>query len=119
MLMDSIRAMRFNVATKRADPMKTLLLAILLLASPTCAQDVWAQTKLTPKSAAAHVDNCAPIGRTANGELVYSMKCDNLPPPPPPQQAEVKQAAPPPQAEPETERTGLFGMSFDRRPKDQ
>ena len=94
--------------------MKTLLLAILLLASPA-----WAQTKLTPKSTGARVvDNCAPIGRTANGELVYSMKCDNLPTPPPPQQAEVKQAPTPP-AEPETERTGLFGMSFDRRPKDQ
>jgi hypothetical protein len=119
MLMDSIRSMRFNVATKRADQMKTLLLAILLLASPAWTQSVWAQTKLTPKGSAAHVDNCAPIGRTANGELVYSMKCDNIPAPPPPQQAEVKQAAPPPPAEPETERTGLFGMSFDRRPKDQ
>ena len=113
MLMDSIRAMRFNVATKRAYQMKTLLLAILLLASPA-----WAQTKLTPKSTAAHADNCAPIGRTANGELVYSMKCDNIPAPPAPQQAEVKQA-PPPAPEPETERTGFFGMSFDRRPKDQ
>jgi hypothetical protein len=119
MLMDSICAMRFNVVTKRAYPMKTLLLAILLLASPALVQNVWAQTKLTPKSTGARVvDNCAPIGRTANGELVYSMKCDNIPAPPPPQQAEVKQAAPPP-PEPETERTGLFGMSFDRRPKDQ
>ena len=63
--------------------------ALLLLASPALVQNVWAQTKLTPKSTAAHVDNCAPIGRTANGELVYSMKCDNIPAPPPPQQAEV------------------------------
>jgi hypothetical protein len=98
--------------------MNKLLLVILLMATPALAQDAQAQTKLTPKSTAARVDNCAPIGRTANGELVYSMKCDNIPAPPPPQQSEVKQAAPPP-PEPETERTGFFGMSFDRRPKDQ
>lgn len=101
--------------------MKKLLLLILMVLAviqAAWAQNAQAQTKLTPKSAATRADNCAPIGRTANGELVYSMKCDNIPPPPPPQQAEVKQAAPPP-PEPETERTGLFGMSFDRRPKDQ
>jgi hypothetical protein len=97
--------------------MKKLLLVILLMALSAWAQNGQAQTKLTPKIGAARVDNCAPIGRTANGELVYSMKCDNIPAPPPPQQAEVKQA--PPAAEPETERSGLFGMSFDRRPKDQ
>jgi hypothetical protein len=86
-------------------PMKKLVFAILLIASPA-----WAQTKLTPKNATARVDNCAPIGRTADGQLVYSMKCDNLPaPPPPPPQAE---AAPPP--EPEVQRSGIFGMSFSR-----
>ena len=98
--------------------MKKQVAAILLMSSCIAASPSLAQTKLTPK-ASSRVDNCAPIGRTANGELVYSMKCDNIPAPPPPQQAEVKQAAPPPPAEPETERTGLFGMSFDRRPKDQ
>ena len=95
--------------------MKKLLLALLLMASPA-----WAQTKLTPKettkeatkSAAARADNCAPIGRTANGELVYSMKCDNLPAPPtPPPVAEAP--APPP--EPEVQRSGIFGWSYDRR----
>jgi hypothetical protein len=111
MLVDSIRTMRFNARSERGDLMKKLLLAIVLMTSPA-----WAQTKLTPKAGAARVDNCTPIGRTANGELVYSMKCDNIPPPPPPQQAEVKPAPPP--AEPETERTGFFGMSFDRRPKE-
>ena len=98
--------------------MKKLLLALLLMASPA-----WAQTKLTPKettkeatkSAAARADNCAPIGRTANGELVYSMKCENLPAPPP--QAELKQAAPPP--EPEVRRSGLFGMSYEVKRPDQ
>jgi hypothetical protein len=85
--------------------MKKLIFAILLISSPA-----WAQTKLTPKNVTARVDNCAPIGRTAEGQLVYSMKCDNLPaPPPPPPQAEV---APPP--EPEVQRSGLFGMSFSR-----
>jgi len=93
--------------------MKKLLLIFLLVSSPA-----WAQTQLVPtpkssKSTAARVDPCTPIGKTAKGELVYSLKCDNLPaPPPPPPQAEVKE---PPPAEPETQRTGLFGLSFDRR----
>jgi hypothetical protein len=72
------------------------------------ASPAWAQTKLAPKSATARVDNCAPIGRTADGQLIYSMKCENLPaPPPPPPQAEVE---PPP--EPAVQRSGIFGMSF-------
>jgi hypothetical protein len=94
--------------------MKKILLAIFLMASPA-----WAQTQLTPKVApkgttARVVDSCAPIGRTAKGELVYSMKCDNLPAPPPPPQAE---AAPPPATppEPEVQRSGIFGWSYDRR----
>jgi hypothetical protein len=102
--------------------MKKSLLALLLIASPA-----WAQTQLTPKTttatattatattkgATARVDTCAPIGRTAKGELVYSMKCDNLPvPPPPPPQAEVREA---PLPEPEAQRSGLFGWSYDRR----
>jgi hypothetical protein len=98
---------RFNkdrtANVSREKPMKKLVFAILLISSPA-----WAQTKLVPKSATARVDNCAPIGRTADRQLVYSMKCDNLPaPPPPPPQAEV---APPP--EPEVQRSGLFGMSL-------
>ena len=56
--------------------MKKFLLALLLTASPA-----WAQTNLAPKGATARIDNCVPIGRTAKGELVYSMKCDNLPAP--------------------------------------
>lgn len=88
--------------------MKRLCLVFLLVASP-----VGAQTKLMPKGAAARiVDNCAPIGRTAKGELVYSLKCDNLPAPPPPPQAEVKEA---PAPEPEVQRSGIFGWSYDRR----
>lgn len=88
--------------------MKKLVFAFLLIASPA-----WSQTKLTPKSVTARVDNCAPIGRTADGQLVYSMKCENLPAPPPPQ----AEAAPPP--EPEVRRTGIFGLSFERKRPDE
>jgi hypothetical protein len=88
--------------------MKKLLLALLLTASPA-----WAQTKLTPsKAVTARADNCAPIGRTADGKLVYSMKCENLPVPPPPQAEAVREAPPP---EPEVQRNGIFGWSYDRR----
>jgi hypothetical protein len=95
--------------------MKKWLLLVALIASPA-----WGQTQLTPKikSAPAHADSCAPIGKTAKGELVYSMKCGNLPvPPAPPPQAEIREAAPPP--EPEVRRTGLFGWSYNRRKPDE
>jgi hypothetical protein len=91
--------------------MKKWLILGALMASPA-----WAQTQLTPKikSAPAHADSCAPIGKTAKGELVYSMKCENLPAPlAPPPQAEVREAVPP--LEPEVRKTGLFGWSYDRR----
>ncbi|MBW7969969.1 hypothetical protein [Bradyrhizobium sp. BR 10289] len=95
--------------------MSKYLLVLLLIASPAAAQ-----VKLTPKSTAAHPDPCAPIGRTADGKLVYSMKCETLPPPPaPPPQAELKEAppsaAPAAEAEPEVRRSGIFGWSYDRR----
>jgi hypothetical protein len=93
--------------------MNRLLLLLLLIASP-----VWAQTQAAPKGKAARDDTCAPIGKTARGELVYSMKCDNLPSTlPPPPQAEAREVAPP--AEPEARRGGLFGWSFDRRKPDE
>jgi hypothetical protein len=88
--------------------MKKFLLVILLVTSPA-----WAQTKLVPKGATARADPCAPIGRTADGKLVYSMKCENLPAPPaPPPQAE---AAPSPPPEPEVQRSGIFGWSYERK----
>jgi hypothetical protein len=89
--------------------MSKYLLVLLLIASPAAAQ-----VKLTPKTSAAHPDSCAPIGRTADGKLVYSMKCETLPAPPP--QAELKEA-PQPAAEPEPEvrRSGILGWSYDRR----
>jgi len=107
----------------RAKLMKKLILAIVLAASqvlslPAVSLSALAQTRLTPKAATARTDNCAPIGRTANGELVYSMKCENLPAlAAPPPQAELKQAAPPP--EPEVQRSGLFGMSYEVKRPDQ
>lgn len=89
--------------------MSRYLLVLLLFASPAVAQ-----VKLTPKTSAAHPDPCVPIGRTADGKLVYSMKCENLPVPPP--QAELREA-PQPAAEPAlgARRSGVFGWSYDRR----
>ena len=83
--------------------MKKLVFAILLIASPA-----WAQVKLVPKNVATRADPCAPIGQTADHQLVYSLKCNNLPAPAAPAQAEV---APPPSPEPEVQRSGIFGMS--------
>ena len=92
--------------------MKNPVFIILLLASPA-----WAQTKLTPQ-AAARVDNCAPIGRTADGKLVYSLKCENLPvPPSPPSEAELREQAP--ATEPEVKRSGIFGWSYETKRPDQ
>jgi hypothetical protein len=100
------------------------MIAVVLLASQVFCLPAEAQTGLTPKGTnkgtAGRADNCAPIGRTAKGELVYSMRCDNAPalqassqqesPP----QAEAKEAAPP---EPEVQRSGLFGLSYEvKRP---
>ena len=85
--------------------MKKILLCAMLVVAATPA---WSQTK--PKGGP-----CAPIGQTANRELVYPMSCNNLPAPPPlPPQAEVQQTPAPAAApEPEVRRGGLFGMSFD------
>ena len=94
--------------------MKTLIFAVLLMASPAWAQQTVAP-KMAPKNTTARADNCAPIGRTANGTLVYSMKCENMPAPPPPPQA----AAPEPEPEPEVRRTGIFGLSYERKRPDQ
>ena len=93
--------------------MKKLVFAILLVSSPA-----WAQANLSQKSTAARADNCAPIGRTADGKLVYSMKCENLPAPSPPPQAETRAVVPAPAApapEPEVQRSGIFGWSYERK----
>ncbi|MDB5617431.1 hypothetical protein [Tardiphaga sp.] len=59
-----------------------ILIVVVLLVSPALAQN---------KPAPVRADPCAPIGRTADGKLVYSMKCDNLPAPPPPPPAPVEE----------------------------
>jgi hypothetical protein len=90
---------------------KLVLLCMMLVATPA-----WSQTKPAPKAgAAARVDPCAPIGQTANRELVYSMNCTNLPAPPPLPPQAVVQPAPAPPPEPEVQRSGIFGWSYDRR----
>jgi hypothetical protein len=99
--------------------MKKLALAIFLISSPALTPvltPALAQTKLLPKSAVARADPCAPIGRTADGKLVYSMKCENLPVPTPPPQAEIREAPPP---EVEKQRSGLFGWSYEVKRPDQ
>ena len=100
--------------------MKKLVLVLLMLAQPASAQ-----MKLVPKDAGKRADNCAPIGRTEDGKLVYAMKCEMPPKPAAAVVAPQAQVAPAPSAEPkvetetetQTERSGLFGMSYDRRPK--
>jgi len=92
--------------------MKKLVFAVLLISSPA-----WAQTKPVPKTTTVRVDNCAPIGRTADGKLVYSMKCESLPVPPPPPQAEAAPATPP--VAPEARRSGLFGWSYEVKRPDE
>jgi hypothetical protein len=110
--MDFASAFRFNIG------MKTLTPAVLSTVILTLAPFASAQTKLTPKSTAARSDNCAPIGRTAGGELVYSMKCETIPAPATPPQARMEETAPSPPPPPQQEtRSGLFGWSYDRRPE--
>ena len=111
-LPDAIR-LNGNGLMFQARPMWRIVLILLLAAAPATAQ-----VKLTPKSTTtARSDPCAPIGRTADGKLVYSMKCEHLPAPPAPSpQAEVKETAPPAtEPEPEVRRSGIFGWSYDRR----
>jgi len=100
--------------------MKRLVLIMLVLAQPALMPSALAQMAPAPKPAPAkRADACAPIGRTEDGKLVYSMKCESIPKPvaPPQAAAQSVQSAPAAEPEPETERGGLFGWSYDRRPK--
>jgi len=85
--------------------MKKLIIVVVLLSHPA-----WAQS-------GKRVDNCAPIGRTADGQLVYSMKCDRLPvavvpAAPAPPAADASPAAPAAAGEPEPDQGGLFKFPF-------
>jgi hypothetical protein len=99
--------------------MKKLAIILLLMASPA-----WAQSKPVGGHRA---DPCAPIGQTADGKLVYSMLCKNLPAPPSAPMAdstaapaEAAAAEPPP----EEDKGGLFKFplpglikpTYDSRP---
>ena len=97
--------------------MNKLVFAILLIVLPG-SWPALAQTRILPKGVTSRVDNCAPIGRTEDGKLVYSMKCEHMPAPlaPPPPQAE---AAPAPEPEPEVRRSGIFGLSYERKRPDE
>ena len=97
--------------------MKILAIVVVLLTSPAFAQS---------KPTSHRADPCAPIGQTADGRLVYSMSCKNLPVPPAPRAdsapapAEAAAAEPPP----EEDKGGLFKFplpgvikpTYDQRP---
>lgn len=79
--------------------MKRLTIALLLLSGPA-----WAQSKPPDRN-----DPCKPIGRTEDGKLVYSMKCDRLPVvTAPPSPAPTAATAPPVQED----EGGLFRNPF-------
>jgi hypothetical protein len=82
--------------------MKKLAIMLLLTTSPA-----WAQSKPVGGKRA---DPCAPIGQTADGKLVYSMLCKNLPAPPPAPTADATAAPAEAAAEPppEEDKGGLF-----------
>lgn len=85
------------------------IMVALLMASPALAQS-------KPKAATVVVDPCAPIGRTADGRFVYSLKCETLPATAAPQQraaggASVAAEPAPVQAQ-EEDKGGLFRNPF-------
>ena len=88
------------------------ILILMVIAMPASA---WAQAK--PQKGMVR-DTCAPIGKTADGQLVYGMACNAMPVPMAPPRAQTT-AAPPVEPEPEIERSGIFGMSYTRKPPSQ
>ena len=86
------------------------LLILLALVAPQAAS---AQAR--PQKGPAR-DVCAPIGKTADGQLVYGMACNAMPAPQP--RAAIEPVAPV-AAEPEIERSGIFGLSYTRKPPSQ
>jgi hypothetical protein len=96
--------------------MKILTIVLVLLASPA-----WAQSKPSHRA-----EPCAPIGQTADGKLVYSMLCKNLPIPPAPRAESAPAPAEAAAAEPapEEDKGGLFKFplpglikpTYDQRP---
>ncbi len=89
---------------------KLIILMLLAVPANVWTQDAWAQAR--PQKSKVR-DACTPIGKTADGQLVYGMACNAMPAPPP--RAAIE-AAPAASAEPEIERSGIFGMSYSRKP---
>jgi hypothetical protein len=95
--------------------MRKLAIVVLLAASPA-----WAQHK----PGAGRADPCAPIGQTADGKLVYSMQCKNLPAPPRADSAAMPPEAAAAEPPPEEDKGGLFKFplpglikpTYDQRP---
>ncbi len=83
--------------------MKKLIIAILLVSSTSA----WAQNKPV-----ARVDDCAPIGQTADGKLVYSLKCNNLPKPVAPVAAAPSAESPVAEVQEEENKGGFFRFPF-------
>jgi hypothetical protein len=86
-----------------------ILLALLL---PGAAVSGAAMAQSKPVKGTTR-DACAPIGKLADGQLVYGLSCNTMPASPPRASVEAAPAAAP---EPEVERSGIFGMSYTRRP---
>jgi hypothetical protein len=83
--------------------MKKLALGFLVcfaMTAPALAQK---------KQAAQPADPCAPIGKTSDGRMVYSLKCDAIPAPVAPPSSAAVAPAPPPEEE---DKGGLFRNPF-------
>lgn len=96
---------------------KTAVTIVLVVVSGVPA--VWAQTK-PPVAVDRRSEACKPIGRTEDGKLVYSMKCDAIPAAAP----KAAMTVPAPEAPApvvEEDKGGLFGRapSFIRPTTDQ
>ncbi len=63
-------------------------------------------------SRSARVDDCAPIGQTADGKLVYSLKCNNLPKPVAPVAAAPSAESPVAEVQEEENKGGFFRFPF-------
>jgi hypothetical protein len=92
---------------------KLIILMLLAVSANAWTPHAWAQAR--PQKSAVR-DACAPIGKTADGQLVYGMACNAMPAPPPRTEAAPAAAT---SAEPEVERSGIFGMSYTRKPPSQ
>lgn len=63
-----------------------------------------------PALAQSAPDPCKPIGKTEDGRLVYSLRCNAIPAPPKPAAASAETGAPAPVVE-EEDKGGLFGRA--------